>query len=117
MSITNTNLGGEDLIGGDIKSAFKVMAAATYYRGQRLGRITATSKYKPFDSGAVDGSQVARAICLKDEVIAVEASRNVLVTGSEIRKGGIVDSSGDPLTVTQLIVEELQDVGIRVKEN
>ena len=117
MSITETSYTGEELIGGEIRSMRKTLTAATYYRGQLLGRVTASNKYAPYNSGASDGTEVARAICLRDEVIAADATREVYVNGTEVRAGGLVDGAGAKLTVTPAIIEALQDVGILVKEN
>jgi hypothetical protein len=117
MSLTETTLGGEDLIGGEVKDSLKTMIAGTYFRGQLLGRITASNKYAKYNQAGGDGTEVPRAVCLRDEVTTGDESRQVYVTGSEVRAGGLKDDAGAALVVTDAIKEKLQDVGILVKEN
>lgn len=118
MSITPNEFdGGQELIAGDVKSTTKPASAGTYYYCQLLGRITTTGVYALYNDGAVDGTEIARAICCNPNglVLGSEGLVSTYITGSEVQSGALVDSSGAPLDVTDAIVEQLQDVGIIVK--
>jgi hypothetical protein len=108
----------EEIIAGTLRSQKKTILTATVLKkGMLMGRITASNKYTEWASGASDGSEVIRAVCVRDEAaLAADAVRDLWVGGTEIRKGGIVDSAGDPVVLTAAQIEQAMDNGIYVKE-
>jgi len=114
--IETREFGTELLIGGPIVSAVKPVGAATYHRGQLLGRVSATGVYNPFNSVGSDGTQHIRAVSAKSVTLAAPGDLSVFVTGSQLMKSGIVAADGTVLNVTKAIIENAQDNGIVIKE-
>src|SRR5574343_1437447 len=68
-------------------------ATKTYAVGTVLGKVTATGKYKICKADAVDGSEVAAAICVEDKTIPATTDTKVLVLArgpAIISKGALV---------------------------
>lgn len=106
----------EDLIGGTVKTTDVDIADGTYYRGQALGMVSATSVYGPFDSGVTTGLENARAVIVEDVVVSGGSGRaQVFTAGSELQKRGIKDASGDPITLTQALIENFRTNSIILK--
>lgn len=169
MAIETTTYNTENLIGGNIFSTNVDIAAGTYYRGQALGMLTATTVYGDFDTvatyavlnvtdipagapivinavhpgvasgtavlsadilyvndatdealaitarDAVAGLEDFRAVAVADVTFAAQGRMQVYTTGSELMKRGIVDGSGDQLTITQAIIENARSNSIILK--
>lgn len=105
----------DNLIAGVIESAYKTADAATFHRGQLLGRVTASNKYAAWNSGASDGSEVIKAVCAADSVLTATGEIPTYINGSVVLGSALVDAAGDPLTVTDQIIEDAQDAGIIIK--
>jgi len=115
MSIQTENYNTEELVAGNIVSAVKTASAATYYRGQLLGRTDTTGVYGPFNAAGANGLEKIRAVCAKDMVISAQAQLPVYITGSEVNGSGLKASNGTALTVTTVITELAQDACIVIK--
>ena len=112
MAIETTTYNGEDLIGGEIFTTNITVAIGTYYRGQALGRLTATGVYGNLDTGLTTGLEDFKAVAVADVTLAAEGRMQVYTTGSEFMKRGIKDGSGDQLTITTALIENARDNGI-----
>lgn len=115
MSIQTENFVTEELVAGNVVSATKTASAATYYRGQLLGRTDTTGVYGPFNAAGANGLENIRAVCIKDTVLGAQGAIMVYITGSEVQASGLKASNGSALTVTTAIVELAQDAGIVIK--
>ena len=115
MSIETTTYNTEDLIGGAIFTTNITVAAGTYYRGQALGRLTATDVYGNLNTGVSDGLENFKAVSVADITLAAEGRMQVYTTGSELMKRGIKNGSGDQITLTQTLIENARDNGIILK--
>lgn len=115
MSIQTENYVTEELVAGNIVSAVKTASAATYYRGQLLGRTDATGIYGPYNSGGSGGLEKIRAVCIKDTVLGAQGALMTYITGSEVQASALKASNGSALTVTTAIIELAQDAGIVIK--
>src|SRR5262245_2331345 len=58
----------------------KLVSSVTYARGTVLGQITATGLFRNYTSGAVDGSQIPKALLAMDCV--VDGSGNISIGGA-----------------------------------
>ncbi len=113
--MASTAYSTEDLVAGQIRSAYKTAAAATYHRGQVLGRTDTTSVYANYNGAGSGGLENIRAICIEDKLLGAEGELAVYITGSEVLGSGLKDGNGDSLTVNSTIIESAQDSGIIVK--
>jgi len=115
MSIETTTLNTENLIGGAIVTTNITVAAGTYFEGQALGRLTATDVYGNLNTGVSTGLEFFKAVAVADITLVAEGRMQVYTTGSELMKRGIVDGSGDQLTITNALTENARDNGIILK--
>jgi hypothetical protein len=80
----------------DADAVLAVFADGVIPTGTRLGRVTATGRYAPYDADADDGSESARGLLLRDR--HVRAGRHV--DASLYYKGRVFEDllPGAPLT-------------------
>lgn len=114
--IENIQYEDDNLLAGNTISAYKDAPAGTYYRGQVLGRVTASNLYQAFNAGGADGTEKLRAVCAKDTVLAAQGKLPTYISGTEVMDIGLKDENGDALTVTTAIIENAQDQNIIIKE-
>jgi hypothetical protein len=101
------------------ESILIVAGAGTILAGTVLGRITASGKLTPYDSAAVDGSEVAIAVIQNEQVFtgAGEVAINAIIAG-EVRLSKLsVYNSGTPLALTQAEVDALRDYAILARSS
>lgn len=106
----------DNLLAGRTISQYKTAGAGSYFRGQVLGRVDASSTYAPYNSGGADGTENIRAICAADITLSATGKIPTYVSGTEVQAIGLTDENGDALTITAAIVENAQDSGIIIKE-
>jgi len=107
---TETLNGGKKLIAGNFFSCRQVpVAAATYYVGMLLE--SALGVYKALASGTVAGVYNGT----DGRVLALAGEDNVMVAG-EVAHSGLVDASGDAITLTETQIALYAQSGIYVKE-
>jgi len=109
----------EDLIGGEIKTDQAPLAADTYFRGMPL-KYTAGSDYYEYDSGVLS----TVAIYLGDDkaastgtVVSSDEDKDTILMGGEIMEEGIVDDSGDAITITQDMIAACAANGLYIKRS
>ena len=105
----------EGLIAGEFTSANKTASAATYYRGQLLGRTDATGVYGPFNAAGAGGLEKIRAVCVKDITLSSQGLIPVYINDSEVKGAYLKATDGTTLTVTSTIIELAQDAGIIIR--
>jgi len=64
---------------------------------------------------AVAGLENIRAICVQRRTLGSAGFVQVYISGSEVKSSGLVDGSGDPLTVDDVAIESAQSNGIIIK--
>ena len=93
-----------------------VLSGETVNIGSVLGKVTASGKYVLSDADAVDGSEVAVAVCLQNQgTVAADTATIVLVREAIVGREALVyDANNDAAEI--LIAEgELANVGISVR--
>lgn len=105
----------DNLVGGEVRTANKDVAAGTYWRGEPLGRLIADLSYVHLDTNATNGEALWTGTGAADVVLAAPGKIPVYVTGSELQAVGIVDSNGSALAMTAALVENAQDRGTLIK--
>lgn len=103
------------LIGGHppIIAPITLLSGQNLQRGQVLGRITASGKYKAYDSGASDGSQTPRAI-LHTSTNATADTATLAYRHGEFGVAGVVGLGADA-AAKRVTTEALEAVGIFLK--
>lgn len=91
--------------------------AGTWPIGTILGRITANGRFTPYNSAAVDGSQVPSAILLAEEVFTGSGTRtaDIMLAGHvkvQGTNGVTVYNAGTPLAPTDAELNALRNVAI-----
>jgi hypothetical protein len=88
--------------------------AGTYAAGTLLGRITASGKLLPWETGAGDGSETPIAILMDETVFAGAGDVGIraLING-QVRQGKLVAHNAGTITVKE--IDSLRDYGILVK--
>jgi hypothetical protein len=88
--------------------------AETWPAGTVMGRITASGKVAPYDSAAVDGTEVPVAVLTYEQVFAGagdDAGR--ILTSGRVRRGEVsVYNGGSPLAITDAEADALRDFSI-----
>lgn len=95
-----------------------ITGGATLSVGSVMGKVTADGKYLQSDAAAIDGSEVAAAVCLENKTIAdgVDTEIAVMVRGSAIlaRDALVYDVAHDAGQKTT-VESELEALGILVR--
>jgi hypothetical protein len=95
-------------------------AAKAYVSGTVLGKVTATGKYKISVQTASDGSQVADAIVMFEQAIAITTDTKVLVLikgPAVVSKTGLVlDTTYDNDTKKNVVYASFEAKGIQVND-
>ena len=95
-------------------------AAKSYVSGTVLGKVTATGKYKISVQTASDGSQVADAIVMFEQSIAITTDTKVLVLikGPAVvsKTGLILDATYDNDTKKNVVYATFEAKGIQVND-
>ena len=92
-----TSYNTEDLIAGEIKTAQVPLKADTYYRGMPL-KYTSGSDYYEYDATA----STLAAVFLEDESRTLtDTGYGAVIVGGELLDTGLVDDSGDALTIDE----------------
>ena len=89
-----------------------VPTGQTLVRGSVLGVITASGNYILSLNAAVDGSEVARAICLKDVTTTADTLVPVVIEG-EVNEDRLTFGTGQTADNTR---EDLQSVNIILRK-
>ena len=95
-----------------------ITAGAALSVGSVLGKITASGKYTTSDPAAVDGSEVAAAICLENVTVAAatDTTVTVLIRGAAIvGRDAIVYDVAHDATEAATAEAELEALGILVR--
>jgi len=100
MSVTYKT---DNLIAGKIQTQQVKFAADTYFRGMPLEYDTDNDRYKYLDTGDVNGIYLG-PIDADDGTAKTANQYDSIISGGEIYEGGIVDDSGDALTITEDII-------------
>lgn len=111
---TETSFPTENILAGkNIVRSDAIFVAGTYKRGELVGRVTATGKYTTYDAGGVDGSEIIRAVCMKD--ITLVADGYLPIAKGEFQKVGVTAIMAGltvPITVNDVILAACDDAGI-----
>lgn len=116
-----TNFSTEDgvrAVEASEQSELTLAGADTIARLTILGRITATGKYGPYDSGAATGVEIPVAVSLS-EVVATGAGDfpfGVLLKGKVRTDKLIIDGSSAGVGITHAIKDSLRTSGIIVED-
>lgn len=100
---------GKGLIAGPVSTRQVPVAADTYYVGMLLESTAGV--YSALASGTIAGIYNGT----DGRVLASPGEDNVIVAG-EVAHSGLVDASGDPLTLTETQIALYAQSGIYVKE-
>lgn len=100
----------ENLIAGLIQTQQVPFAADTYYRGMPLEYNSGTGRYEYLSSGSLAG------IFLGDETTLANDDYDSIIQGGEVYEDGIVDDSGDALTITEANIAAWANLGFYVKK-
>jgi hypothetical protein len=119
-NITITNLEAYDGIKPEDteQSVITGSGADSFIRGTLLGRITATGKYYPYNSGdSPSGTNVIKAILLNDVVTAaaVDYPAGIMLTGEIDEDKIMIDGGTLGANITAAIKDTLRGLGIIVK--
>ena len=115
MAIETTNYNGAPLVGGKVVTTNVDVPAGTYYAGQALGMTTTTNVYDDLDTGNALGLEDFRAVSVATVTFTGAGRLQVYTATSELMKRGIVDGSGDQLTITQALIENARSNSIILK--
>tara|TARA_R110000803_G_scaffold13482_1_gene37870 strand:- start:17951 stop:18355 length:405 start_codon:yes stop_codon:yes gene_type:complete len=84
--------------------------------GSVLGKITASGKYILSDADAVDGSQVAAAVCLQNlGTLAADAQCVVIVRDAIVSRAALVYDAANDAGEILIAEDELKALGILVR--
>lgn len=101
----------EDLIAGEVETDQVKLKADTYYRGMPL-KYNDGSDYYEYD---ITGSTLS-AIFLEDESRTLStAGYGSVILGGKIYEGGLVDDSGDTLSVDDDFIAAVAPRGFYIK--
>ena len=101
----------EDLIAGEIQTDQANLKADTYYRGMPL-KYTAGSDYYEYSTTEAD----VCAIFMESETrVLSSAGYGSVILGGAVYEGGIVDDSGDALTITDDFIAAVAKNGLYIK--
>lgn len=100
----------DNLHAGDfpIRGRKVILVAGTYKRGHLLGQITTGGKYNVSLAAASDGSQVPRAVCAEDLVLAADGEAMVYISG-DFNQNAMTFGTGHTADTTR---EGLRDLNI-----
>lgn len=117
MSQASVDYQTEELVAGETKSVQKLLTEGVYKRAMVLGRNDTTKNYTFYNSAGVDGTQNVKAILKEDITVGagLTALADCYVAGSEVNSGALLDANGDPINVTQTLVESAQDSFILIR--
>ena len=101
----------ENLIGGEIKTDQVKVLADTYYRGMPLKYNSATDRYEY----SATAGEMAAVWLEETRIIATSDLRGSVIVGGEINAAGIVDDSGDALTITDAMISLAEPDGFYIK--
>lgn len=109
----------DNLIAGSavetVSTGYILLTGQVVVRGQMMGRITATGKWKKYQSASVDGSEIPRGVSA-EAIDATAADKKIVIyTTGEFNKNALVFDGGDTLTVA--VKNLLQDVNIHTKDS
>ena len=112
-----TTYGTESLIAGDIKTDQAPLVSDVYYKGMPL-KYTAASDYYEYDSTVL----ATVAIYLGDGVsasrtITVDETKDSIIVFGDVMEAGIVDDSGDAITITEDMIAACATNGIFIKRS
>lgn len=92
------------------------LTGVIYQPGQVLGKVTASGKYKPVDSAAVDGSAVAVAVCCYPYDATAGDIKGVAITRqAEVKADGLIYPTGISAGNKTTAVAQLVAAGIIVR--
>lgn len=93
---------------------FISLGAGTHAAGLVLGRVTASGKWTPYASGAVDGSQFPRAVLHEEIVTAgIETHATKVLTSGQTRDAlTLVWTGGSPVVMSLVERDQLRDADI-----
>lgn len=116
-----TNFDSEDgvrAVEASEQGEITLAGADTIARITILGRITATLKYAPYDSGAGDGREIPKAVSLSevDEAGAGDYPLGVMLKGKVRTDKLIIDGSAPGVGITDAIKDQLRDYEIIVED-
>jgi hypothetical protein len=109
----STTYNTENLIAGDVKTDQARLAADTYYRGMPLA-YTADSG-DGYYSYSVTAANVRAIFCEPETRTLSAAGFGSIIVAGDVYEGGLVDSSGDTLAVTDDFIAALRPNGIHIK--
>ena len=109
----STTYNTENLIAGDVKTDQARLAADTYYRGMPLAYTDDSGDgYYEYSATVAD----IRAFFMEPETRTLSAAGfGSVIVGGDIYEGGIVDSSGDALTITDDFIATAAEHGFYIK--
>lgn len=110
-----TDYNTESLIGGKYFTAQEPLAADTYYKGMPL-KANASGYYE-YDSTVLSTVAIYLGDGESSEVIGTNADRSTVITFGEIQEAGIVDDSGDAITITQAMRVACAANGLYIKRS
>lgn len=105
----STNYVTNNLIAGDIKTQQVKFAAASYKRGMALEYDTNNDRYTVLSSGNIAG------IFLGEDRTLVDNDYDSIIIGGEVYAGGILNSAGTELTITEDIIAAWAALGFYIK--
>ena len=105
----------ESLIAGAIQTDQATLAADTYYKGMPL-KYTADSDYWEYDSTCTGGAIYLGSSVAASRTLSVSGYDTIIV-GGEVMEGGIVDDSGDALTITEDMIAAMGKLGVYIKRS
>ena len=101
----------EKLIAGDIKTQLVKFAANTYHRGMPVKYDSSNDRYE-YDATA---ATIAGFFLEEERIISANGWGTIIAPGSTIYEGGIVDDSGDDLTIDEDFIAAVAVRGFHVK--
>ena len=110
MSVTYNT---EDLIAGDVKTDQARLAADTYYRGMPLAYTEDGGD--GYYSYSVTQANVCAIFCEPETRTLSAAGFGSVIVFGDIYEGGLVDSSGGTLTITDDFIAAVAKNGLYIK--
>jgi hypothetical protein len=101
----------ENLIAGRIETDQVPFDAGTYYRGQALAFNTVTNQYCDFAAG----NTTLTGIYLGEQETLEDGDIRTAIRGGQVLERGIVDATGQPHVITELIRSAAALLGFYIK--
>ena len=113
---TTTNYNTDRLIAGQVQTQQVKFAADRYYRGMPLEYDAANDRYRYYGTD----TSILHGFFLEDDnlgsgIVKADNEWGSIINGGEVQEGGIVDDSGNAMTITEDMIAGAALLGIYIK--